>query len=280
MPDISGENGRGQSERLVALVVRRASTGLKVAAGVLAVAVLVQGWLAYTIDMNEIYNPGFDNPQMPFKVKLQAFLQSTVSSLIWIALLVAAAYGLQVAAALLARRAEPVSDEVVDDPADLFTASPSAVLSAPSTIPTPAPRWMRQAPPEVPVSDDRSGSRKTAQRGRRCQQATAVALATFRRVDAGVHRDGHPVGGGCHGRVGEADPLAADEQRHLLGGRHLVERQGVHGGRERAHLPPVGHQRTHGLQQVAAAGVGKVEGVPHATPASPDGRAGRRWWGR
>jgi hypothetical protein len=154
MPDINAENGRGQSERLVALVVRRASTGLKIAAGVLGVAVLVQGWLAYTIDMNEIYNAGFDNPEMPFKVKLQSFLQQSVSSLIWVALLVAAAYGLQVAAALLARRGEPVSDEVVDDPADLFTASPSAVLSAPSTIPTPAPRWMRQAPPEVPVSDD------------------------------------------------------------------------------------------------------------------------------
>lgn len=153
MPN-NAANGRAQSERLVALVVRRASTGLKIAAGALGVAVLVQGWLAYTIDMNEIYNPGFGNPTMPFKVKLQSFLSASLSSLIWVALLVAAAYGLQVAAALLARRAEPVSDEVVDDPADLFTASPAAVLSEPSIAPTPAPRWMRQAPPEVPVSDD------------------------------------------------------------------------------------------------------------------------------
>jgi hypothetical protein len=152
MPDINAENGRGQSERLVALVVRRAATGLKIGAGVLAVAVLVQGWLAYTIDMNAIYNAGFPNPSMPFKVKLQAFLQSSVSSMIWVALVVAAAYGLQVAAALLARRAEPVSDEVVEDPADLFTASPSAVLAVPAP---PAPRWARTAPPpEVPVSDD------------------------------------------------------------------------------------------------------------------------------
>ncbi len=154
MPDINAENGRGQSERLVALVVRRAATGLKIAAGVLFVAALVQGWLAYTIDMNEIYGGDSFTPKMPFKVKLQSFLQQSLSSFIWVALVVAAAYGLQVAAALLARRAEPPSDEVVEDPADLFTASPSAVLAAPSTVPTPAPRWMRQAPPEVPVSDD------------------------------------------------------------------------------------------------------------------------------
>jgi hypothetical protein len=153
MPDINAENGRGQSERLVALVVRRAATGLKIAAGVLFVVVLVQGWMAYNIDMNEIYNPGFDNPKMPFKVKLQSFFQTTVTSMIWVALVVAAAYGLQVAAALLARRAgETPGDEVVEDPADLFTASPSAVLATPAP---PAPRWARTAsPPEVPVSDD------------------------------------------------------------------------------------------------------------------------------
>jgi hypothetical protein len=153
MPDINAENGRGQSERLVALVVRRAATGLKIAAGVLLVAVLVQGWLAYTIDMNEIYGGGGFSPEIPFKVKLQSFLQQSVSSLIWVALVVAAAYGLQVAAALLARRTESVSDEVVEDPADLFTASPSAVLAAPAP---PAPRWARTAAPapEVLVSDD------------------------------------------------------------------------------------------------------------------------------
>ena len=135
MPDVASGNGRGNSERLVALVVRRAATGLKIAAGVLAVGALVQGYLAATIDMNEIYNPGFDNPSLPFKLQLQGFLQNSLSSLTWVALVVAAAYGLQIAAVMLVRRVEAEAVSEATEPEDLFTASPSAVLSTPSAPP-------------------------------------------------------------------------------------------------------------------------------------------------
>jgi hypothetical protein len=152
MPEVASGNGRGKSELWVAMVVRRAATGLKIAAGVLAVGALVQGYLTATIDMNEIYNPGFDSPAPPFKLQLQGFLQSTVSSLIWVALVVAAAYGLQIAAVMLVRRAEAEAVSEAAEPEDLFTASPSAVLSTPSP---PLPRWARNntPTPEVAVDD-------------------------------------------------------------------------------------------------------------------------------
>jgi hypothetical protein len=154
MPDVAAGNGRAQSELWVAHLVRRAATGVKVVGFFVGLGALLNGWLAATVNMNQFFNQGFATPGAPVWYRVQQFLNASLQGLAWGGVVVAMGYALQLAAAFLARRVEPAADdEVVDDPADLFTASPSAVLSAPVS---PTPRWARTTTPtpEVVVNDD------------------------------------------------------------------------------------------------------------------------------
>ncbi len=136
-------------EQHVARVVARAAKGLKVVALVLAVGCLVNGYLTVTIDQNSYYSPGSNMPRLPFRMQLDQFLSVTTGTLAWIALVAAAAYGLQVAAASLARGSSAAGGEVVGDPSDPFEPA-----TPPVPVPLMAPRPTRPAASDVNPNDD------------------------------------------------------------------------------------------------------------------------------
>jgi hypothetical protein len=125
MEEFGSEVAQPTTNARVVMVVRRASTVLKVSAGVLAVGSIVSAYLTATTDLNQYYGGG-PSPKFPFKVKLMQFLQTAVPNLGWAALVYASAYALLIAAARLeTHRAQPAAG--ADDP------SPSTAPPPPST---------------------------------------------------------------------------------------------------------------------------------------------------
>jgi energy-converting hydrogenase Eha subunit F len=104
--------------------VRRASSILKATALILAVGSIVGSFISATTDINQFY--GAPATDFPWRVTLSNFLQGAIPNLAWSALVFAAAFGLQLGAAPVGRRATP--------------------LPAPPDAP-------RRVVPEVPVDD-------------------------------------------------------------------------------------------------------------------------------
>lgn len=133
----------------IARVARRGSKILKVAAGVIAVGAIVNGWINATVDQNEFYgNPAID---FPFTWKLQQFLFTALGNLAWAALVLAAAFALEIVGLRASRAPEapagsPDSKSTSPEPtvaSTSFAARPAAATSPPMKIASDEDIWRR-----------------------------------------------------------------------------------------------------------------------------------------
>lgn len=132
-------------------VARRAAKILKIAAGVIAVGAIVNGWINATFDQNEVYG----NPHINFPLtwKVQQFLYTALGNLAWAALILAAGFAIEIVGLRASRQAAPVSA-----PASSVPPAPSApahFASRPAQTPTSAPSpAATTAPPPMKIAND------------------------------------------------------------------------------------------------------------------------------
>jgi hypothetical protein len=138
-------------------VARRSSKILKIAAGALAASAVVRGWLNATIDQNEFY--GGPKVDFPLKWKIQQFLNSSFGDFGWAALILAAAYAIEIIGLRSARPPEP-SELPASKPAATpanpvgpvnFAARPAPSPTAPIPMTTTA---APVGPPPMKIAND------------------------------------------------------------------------------------------------------------------------------
>jgi hypothetical protein len=140
-----------------ALLSRRFARALEVIAGVLTVAVLWESWqLAYT-DQNRFFGGDTGSSKVPGSYKFAQFLQASLTSLVFLSLLLAAAFALEIVALRASRPAEPQHDPFAPDRA-VQADDTSPVIQRTGTAPIPSIAPRREAPITVPTvtttSDD------------------------------------------------------------------------------------------------------------------------------
>jgi len=132
----------------IARVARRGAKILKIAAGSIAVGAVVNGWINATFDQNEMYgNPPID---FPFKWKLLQFLSSTLGNLAWAALVLAAAFALEIVGLRAARLPEASAGSLESTP----VSAPAAVPTNFAARPTPAPTTAPTPPPPMKIANN------------------------------------------------------------------------------------------------------------------------------
>jgi len=122
----------------IARVARRSAKILKIAAGVIAVGAIVNGWISATTDPNEFY--GGPSVDYPFKWKLLQFLSSALSNLGWAALVLAAAFAIEIVGLRAARLPEAPAGPLESTPVSPApTAATTNFAVRPAAAPTPPP---------------------------------------------------------------------------------------------------------------------------------------------
>ncbi len=127
-------------------VARRSATILKIAAGVIAVGAIVNGWIFATTDQNQFY--GGPTTDFPFKWKLQQFLNSTLWNLGLAALILAAAFAVEIVG-LRAARLTAASTEPNPAPAPSVPAAPENFAAIQAPVPPSA-----NTPPPMKIAND------------------------------------------------------------------------------------------------------------------------------
>jgi len=122
----------------IARVARRSAKILKIAAGVIAVGAVVNGWISATTDQNKFY--GGAATDFPFEWKLQQFLNSTLWNLGWAGLILAAAFALEIVGLRAARPPEALAGPLESTPVSAApTIAPTNFAARPAAAPTPPP---------------------------------------------------------------------------------------------------------------------------------------------
>lgn len=122
----------------IARIARRSTRILKIAAGVIAIGAVVNGWISATFDQNEMYgNPPMD---FPFQYELNQFLYATVPNLGWAALILAAAFAIEIVGLRAARTPQAPAELPGSNPSSSSpTAAPTNFAARPTPAPTPPP---------------------------------------------------------------------------------------------------------------------------------------------
>ena len=134
-----------------ALLAKRFARTLEVIAGVLFVAVVWESWqMAYT-DQNRFFSGDTGTtPKVPGTYKFAQFLQFALTSLVFLSLLLAAAFAMEIVALRAARPTEPQHDPFAPDRAvQADDTSPVIQRTGAAPVPTIVPR--REAPITVPT---------------------------------------------------------------------------------------------------------------------------------
>lgn len=136
---------RDLQEAQLARVARRSAKILKIVAVVLAVGAVANGWISATQDQNEIY--GGPLTEFPLWWKVQQFLTSALWTLGWAALILAAAFAMEVVALRTARLPD-LSAELSE-----FTHSSPDPVVAPTNFAA-RPAQAPAAPPPMKIAND------------------------------------------------------------------------------------------------------------------------------
>ncbi len=128
-----------------ALLAKRFARTIEVIAGVLFVAAVWEAWQLTYSDTNRFFGTDTGTPKVSGSTKLAQFLQLSLTNLTWIALLLAAAFALEVLALRSIRLPEPPRDPFAPDRAVQAEDTSPAIPRAGSTaVPPIVPR--REAP--------------------------------------------------------------------------------------------------------------------------------------
>ncbi len=128
-------------------VARRSAKILKIAAAVLAVGAIVNGWISATTDQNQFYNGG-PPIDFPFTWRLRQFLDSTLWNLGWAVLILAAAFAIEIIG-LRSARPPAASNESPGAPPALATAVAPANFASRRSSAVQAP-----TPPPMKIASD------------------------------------------------------------------------------------------------------------------------------
>ena len=132
----------------IARVAQRGSMILKIVSGVLAASAIVASWISATTDQNVFY--GSPKVDFPLKWKVQSFLSSAIVGVAWAALILAAAFALEIVALRAARLPHPAAE------LSEFTATTPEPAAAPSNFaarPAQAAA-VPAAPPPMKIAND------------------------------------------------------------------------------------------------------------------------------
>jgi hypothetical protein len=134
----------------MALLAKRFARILEVIAGVLFVAIVWESWQMTYSDQSRFFGSDTGTPKVSGSTKFAQFLQLSLTSLVFLSLLVAAAFAMEIVALRVARSAEPQHDPFAQDRAvQAEDTSPVIPRSGATPVPTIAPR--REAPITVPT---------------------------------------------------------------------------------------------------------------------------------
>lgn len=129
----------------IARVAQRGAKILKVVSAVLAASAIVASWISATTDQNVFY--GSPKVDFPLKWKVQSFLSSAIVGVAWAALILAAAFALEIVALRAARLPHPAAE------LSEFTATTPEPVAAPTNFAA-RPAQAPAAPPPMKIAND------------------------------------------------------------------------------------------------------------------------------
>ena len=131
----------------IARVAKRDAKILKIAAGVIAVGSVVNGWIAATNDDNFYSNTSND---ISLKWRIAQFLSSALWTLGWAALILAAGFAIEIVALRATRLSSP-SGPPHHTPASAPSAEPTTFAARPAPV---VPPTRSSPPPPMKIAND------------------------------------------------------------------------------------------------------------------------------